>query len=66
MLCTGCRHLAESYSLMHATMAHPPKSCSMADDDFSKNNGITNGAAWYSVAGGMILPVCRNVLLPDV
>ncbi|XP_076061640.1 carboxypeptidase E-like isoform X2 [Oratosquilla oratoria] len=48
------RHLAEVYALNHASMAdskRPP--CSPGDDSFGKNQGITNGAAWYSVVGGM-------------
>ena len=55
MLCVDCRHLAESYSLLHGTMAHPHKPCDALNDDFSDNNGITNGADWYSVQGGMML-----------
>jgi carboxypeptidase E len=48
------RHLAESYSLAHATMAKPHEPCDMMGDDrFYMHNGITNGAAWYSVRGGM-------------
>jgi hypothetical protein len=48
------RHLAESYSLAHATMAKPHPPCDlMGDDKFYMHNGITNGAAWYSVKGGM-------------
>lgn len=47
--------LASSYADKHAHMAkmdHKP--CDKAgDDDFVKNGGITNGAAWYSVSGGM-------------
>ena len=27
--------------------------CETDDENFSKQGGITNGAAWYSVAGGM-------------
>ena len=35
-------------------MAKPHKSCDMTSDDkFYKQGGITNGAAWYSVEGGM-------------
>lgn len=49
-----CRHLAESYSLVHATMAQPHKPCDALNDEFYENNGITNGADWYSVRGGMI------------
>ena len=49
-----CRHLAESYSLLHTTMAHPHKPCDSFNDEFYDNNGITNGADWYSVKGGMI------------
>merc|ERR1712226_782803 len=48
------RYLAESYALAHANMAKPHKPCDMTSDDkFHKQGGITNGAAWYSVAGGM-------------
>jgi len=35
-------------------MAKPHPSCDMtSDDNFYKSGGITNGAKWYSVAGGM-------------
>jgi len=48
------RHLAESYSLNHATMARPHQPCDMIDDEkFYMHKGITNGASWYSVKGGM-------------
>lgn len=34
-------------------MAQPHPPCDMSNDDgFYKQGGITNGAAWYSVAGG--------------
>lgn len=59
----GCRYLAESYSLLHATMAHPHKACDKFNDDFYENNGITNGADWYSVKGGMVEPVYTNIVL---
>ena len=39
---------------MHATMAQPHKPCDALNDEFYENNGITNGADWYSVRGGMI------------
>ncbi|XP_023223015.1 carboxypeptidase E-like [Centruroides sculpturatus] len=46
------RHLAMSYSKVHKTMsADKPIDCN--GDDFTHQGGITNGAAWYSVAGGM-------------
>jgi len=61
MLGICCRHLAESYSLMHATMAHPHKPCDMENDDFYDNNGITNGADWYPVNGGTTETVSLNV-----
>ena len=57
MLYVKCRHLAESYSLVHATMAHPHKPCDSFNDEFYENNGITNGADWYSVKGGMICSI---------
>jgi carboxypeptidase E len=41
--------LAESYSHAHANMQSPKKPC--ATDVFP--DGITNGAAWYPVCGGM-------------
>lgn len=47
-----CRYLAKVYSGAHKTMAaEKPISC--GGDDFTHQGGITNGAAWYSVAGGM-------------
>jgi len=49
------RALALSYATKHAHMAkddHKPCDLS-ADDKFSKQGGITNGARWYSVKGGM-------------
>ncbi|GMT25463.1 hypothetical protein PFISCL1PPCAC_16760, partial [Pristionchus fissidentatus] len=49
------RWLAQSYSSNHAHMAkndHAPCDGSAADN-FARQGGITNGAKWYSVAGGM-------------
>jgi carboxypeptidase E len=47
------KHLAETYASNHRTMADPDrKTCDMTDDDHFRG-GITNGAAWYSVSGGM-------------
>jgi hypothetical protein len=52
---TTFRALALSYATKHAHMAKEDhKPCDMsADDKFSKQGGITNGARWYSVKGGM-------------
>jgi len=52
---TTFRALALSYATKHAHMAKDDhKPCDMSDDDhFSKQGGITNGARWYSVKGGM-------------
>lgn len=48
------RHLAETYASNHATMAKPHPACEMTGEgDFYKRGGITNGAQWYSVQGGM-------------
>ncbi|KAG9510374.1 Carboxypeptidase E [Fragariocoptes setiger] len=45
------RHLAETYASHHATMTKA-KPCDDGDN-FAKQGGITNGAAWYSIAGSM-------------
>lgn len=45
------RYLAESYSMVHHEMANPKEKCDNSEADFK--NGITNGAAWYSVPGGL-------------
>ncbi|KRZ17758.1 Carboxypeptidase E [Trichinella zimbabwensis] len=48
------KHLAMSYSTKHANMADPKREpCLLAGEDFSRRGGITNGARWYSVRGGM-------------
>lgn len=48
------RHLAETYASNHATMSIPHPACEMTGEgDFYKRGGITNGAQWYSVKGGM-------------
>jgi len=48
------RHLALAYSSNHARMADPnTPSCDKNEKSFAKQGGITNGAAWYSVEGGM-------------
>lgn len=48
------RQLAAAYSEYHKIMSKPHKSCDMnGDDNFGKQDGITNGAAWYSLKGGM-------------
>ncbi|GMS96348.1 hypothetical protein PENTCL1PPCAC_18523, partial [Pristionchus entomophagus] len=49
------RWLAQTYSAAHAHMAkndHAPCDGSAADN-FARQGGITNGAKWYSVSGGM-------------
>ncbi|KJH46367.1 zinc carboxypeptidase [Dictyocaulus viviparus] len=49
------RWLARTYASNHAHMAkndHPP--CDgTSEDAFARQGGITNGAKWYSVSGGM-------------
>uniref|UniRef100_A0A7E4V2U8 Peptidase_M14 domain-containing protein n=1 Tax=Panagrellus redivivus TaxID=6233 RepID=A0A7E4V2U8_PANRE len=49
------RYLAESYASNHAHMAkndHAP--CDgTASNAFARQGGVTNGAKWYSVSGGM-------------
>ncbi|CAB3379664.1 Hypothetical predicted protein [Cloeon dipterum] len=48
------KHLALAYSENHATMSNPKRSgCGYDGYNFGKQKGITNGAAWYSVQGGM-------------
>ncbi|XP_014254096.1 carboxypeptidase E-like [Cimex lectularius] len=48
------RHLAQVYANNHADMADPRKEgCGYRGYNFGKQGGITNGAAWYSVDGGM-------------
>jgi len=48
------RHIALGYAKNHARMSDPKtKGCDKPESSFSKQGGITNGAAWYSVAGGM-------------
>uniref|UniRef100_A0A914VYZ8 Peptidase M14 carboxypeptidase A domain-containing protein n=1 Tax=Plectus sambesii TaxID=2011161 RepID=A0A914VYZ8_9BILA len=49
------RSLAQSYANAHAHMAKPdhPPCDGTAHDAFSQQGGITNGARWYSVSGGM-------------
>ncbi|VDK75166.1 unnamed protein product [Onchocerca ochengi] len=49
------RYLAESYANKHAHMAkndHPPCDGTVTDA-FAQQGGITNGAKWYSISGGM-------------
>ncbi|KAJ4443963.1 hypothetical protein ANN_05752 [Periplaneta americana] len=49
-----CRHLALAYSTHHKNMASPQRrGCGDDGYNFGKQGGITNGAAWYSVQGGM-------------
>lgn len=48
------RHVALNYANNHAHMADPKtKGCEKPERKFAKQGGITNGAAWYSVSGGM-------------
>lgn len=44
------RFLAKGYSTNHARMSQPGQAC---DSGETFKNGITNGADWYSVPGGM-------------
>ena len=48
------RHIAQVYANNHAHMSDlNTKGCDKPENSFAKQGGITNGAAWYSVAGGM-------------
>ncbi|XP_061710240.1 carboxypeptidase E-like [Cydia pomonella] len=54
------RELALTYAMNHADMASPRRPgchATSADDsatyNFGKQGGVTNGAAWYSLKGGM-------------
>ncbi|KAB0802949.1 hypothetical protein PPYR_05135 [Photinus pyralis] len=49
------KHLALAYSTAHADMASPTRrECSDSENNgFTRQGGITNGAKWYSLEGGM-------------
>ncbi|CAG2056692.1 unnamed protein product [Timema podura] len=48
------KNLALSYANLHKSMSSPDrKGCGYDGYNFGKQRGITNGAAWYSVQGGM-------------
>ncbi|KAF0298301.1 Carboxypeptidase E [Amphibalanus amphitrite] len=47
------RHLALAYAQSHARMGDPKTRACVGSHNFSSTGGITNGAAWYTVAGGM-------------
>ncbi|CAG0887526.1 unnamed protein product [Cyprideis torosa] len=48
------QYLSRVYSSRHPRMSDPEfLGCEAGDPHFSANGGITNGAAWYSVSGGL-------------
>merc|ERR1712012_530364 len=48
------RNLASVYAGHHSRMSNPnTPGCDSAVNEFAQHGGITNGAAWYSVPGGM-------------
>eukprot|EP00092_Neocalanus_flemingeri_P035502 GFUD01038635.1.p1 GENE.GFUD01038635.1~~GFUD01038635.1.p1 ORF type:complete len:478 (+),score=118.25 GFUD01038635.1:214-1647(+) len=48
------RSLAMVYANNHPRMSNPSTpGCDSPTNEFAKQGGITNGAAWYSVGGGM-------------
>lgn len=48
------RHLAQVYASRHPRMSDPHRPpCTPGDYTFGPDGGVTNGAAWYSVRGGM-------------
>uniref|UniRef100_A0AC35U5U7 Peptidase_M14 domain-containing protein n=1 Tax=Rhabditophanes sp. KR3021 TaxID=114890 RepID=A0AC35U5U7_9BILA len=49
------KHLAGVYASNHASMSKPDQvACQGSEKNaFAKHGGITNGAKWYSVSGGM-------------
>merc|ERR1712106_348581 len=51
---TTFRYLATVYAKNHVRMSSPDTpACDSGENEFAKQGGITNGAAWYSVGGGM-------------
>merc|ERR1719411_560201 len=48
------RNLAREYAGNHPRMSNPrTPGCDDSINEFAQSGGITNGAAWYSVGGGM-------------
>merc|ERR1711899_568775 len=48
------RQIALTYSKNHPRMSDPSRpGCDQPQNQFAKQGGITNGAAWYTVEGGM-------------
>ena len=52
------RHIALNYAGNHPEMSDPNRpGCENRKNPFARQGGITNGAAWYSVAGGKGLSI---------